>query len=476
MMLHPADVAKEIKSYLFFQRFSDPMIMQLATIMIPRPFKKGETIIREGFANEHLYFIRKGEVNIVFGGEVLAHLHHVGDVFGEMSVISGHTAFTSVVATSDLECFTLHAPEIKNIHVKDRSEFELTLYRLYCEILIDRMIKTNEKARLFEIINRELHEAQQRLHIGRGGQVLLIDSDRRLVTLERMAIAGSGVHVYSAADEAETESYLRMQQFDVVVFEDKFLDYIIQNRNYIQSQQFVMLTTQSIADNLVNLQKADFVNTIVSKLEIDRSTLIRHFLVTLSKILNQDYFGIDKYLSWGVDIQERQIKHSNLRRQFISDIEFEFKNLGLRSSILSRITTILEELLMNAIYDAPVDENGLHRYNHLTRKQEIELEEGKEAIIRYGSDGTYLAISVSDPFGSLSRETLVNYLWTCYHGQAGSLNDSKGGAGRGLHQIVENSDLTIFNVKAKYRTEVICLFRVDGIKKSASQSLHYFFS
>lgn len=476
MILHPADVAKEIKSYQFFQRFSEPMIMQLATIMIPRQFKKGETIIREGFANEHLYFIRKGEVNIVFGGEVLAHLNITGDVFGEMSVISGHTAFTSVIATSDLDCFTLHAPEIKNIHMKDRTEFELNLYRLYCEILIDRITKTNEKARLFEIINRELHEAQQRLHIGHGGHVLLIDSDRRLVTLERMALAGSGVHVYSASDEAETESYLRLQQFDVVVFEDKFLDYIERNRQYIQAHHFVMLTTQSIIDNLSNLQKAEFVNTIVSKVDIDRSSLIRHFLVTLAKILNQDYFGIGKYLSWGVDIQERIIRNSHLRRHIISDIEFELKNLGFRSSIITRISTTLEELLMNAIYDAPVNENGQPKFNHLSRKQDVELSENEGAIVRYANDGTYFALSVTDPFGSLQKKTLVDYLWTCYNGQAGSLNDEKGGAGRGLHQIVENSDLTIVNVKAKYRTEIICLFRLDGLKKNASQSLHYFFS
>jgi hypothetical protein len=55
------------------------------------------------------------------------------------------------------------------------------------------------------------------------------------------------------------------------------------------------------------------------------------------------------------------------------------------------------------------------------------------------------------------------------------LNTQKGGAGRGLHQIIENSDLTIFNVKKGIRTEVICLFNIDGQKREAQPSFHYFF-
>lgn len=71
---------------------------------------------------------------------------------------------------------------------------------------------------------------------------------------------------------------------------------------------------------------------------------------------------------------------------------------------------------------------------------------------------------------------IVNYLLSCYNGQAGSLNENKGGAGRGLHQIIENAEITIFNVKKGVRSEVICLFNIDGQKKEAQPSFHYFFT
>jgi hypothetical protein len=37
----------------------------------------------------------------------------------------------------------------------------------------------------------------------------------------------------------------------------------------------------------------------------------------------------------------------------------------------------------------------------------------------------------------------------------------KGGGGRGIHQIIENADLVVFNIRPNVRTEVIALFNID---------------
>ncbi len=87
------------------------------------------------------------------------------------------------------------------------------------------------------------------------------------------------------------------------------------------------------------------------------------------------------------------------------------------------------------------------------------------------------AISVSDPFGSLKGGTLLKYLERNYEGTAAELNveEGKGGAGRGLHQIVENSDLVVFNVEPGKKTEAIALFNVEA-KEAATQTptFHFF--
>jgi hypothetical protein len=76
-----------------------------------------------------------------------------------------------------------------------------------------------------------------------------------------------------------------------------------------------------------------------------------------------------------------------------------------------------------------------------------------------------LLVQVEDPFGSLDGDTILNYLDKCYGGVATETGHDgtvpKGGGGRGLHQIIENSDLVVFNIHFGFRTEVIALFNVD---------------
>jgi hypothetical protein len=139
---------------------------------------------------------------------------------------------------------------------------------------------------------------------------------------------------------------------------------------------------------------------------------------------------------------------------------------------------VAEEMLMNSIYDAPTDSSGKSLFNHLPRSVEVQLSESQSCKLRYSTDGNLLAVSVSDPFGGLTKETIINYLDSCYQGKAGIFNADKGGAGRGLHQIIESSDLSIFNVRRKIRTEVISIFNLDtSVKKDVQKpSFHYFFS
>jgi hypothetical protein len=95
--------------------------------------------------------------------------------------------------------------------------------------------------------------------------------------------------------------------------------------------------------------------------------------------------------------------------------------------------------------------------------------------LSYACDGDYIALSVRDPFGSLRSKTVVEYLRSCYEGQAGSLNSEKGGAGRGLHQIVEGSDFTVFNLKKGHQTEVISLFSLDASRSGESTPRFHIF-
>jgi len=475
MRLHPAEVAREIQTYAFFRSFGEDMLLQVSTMMVGKSFKKGEFILRQGQPNQSLYFLRSGTVEIILSGEVVATLNQAGEVVGEMSVISENPATTSVRASDDVECFSVQASDFDHVHPKDKDHFNALLYRLYSSILVERLMKTNEKARLFEIANRELQRVQADLQAVGDKTVLLVESDKKQQVVARMAVGGTGVRLDIANDKNEAEAFIQQKKYDAILCEEAFLDILVQSHKNKISPHLVLLTQPDVTGNIQTVKGLPFVDNVMSRDPDDRSFTVRSLLTTMTKVLNQNIFGLEKYLAWGVDIQSKTVKASKERDLLKDGMVAHFKTSGIRASILDRVHLVAEEMLMNAIYDAPTDGKGQPMFNHLSRKTEINLEKNQECSMKYAFDGTMIALSVEDPFGALTKEIIIQYLESCYHGKAGSLNTNKGGAGRGLHQIIENSDLTIFNVKKGVKTEVISLFSLETGKKEHKPSFHYFF-
>lgn len=158
--------------------------------------------------------------------------------------------------------------------------------------------------------------------------------------------------------------------------------------------------------------------------------------------------------------QSVNVTSAKLRHELKDKMVEHLKSLKVRSTIADRCFQVAEEMLMNAIYDAPIDKQGQSLYNHLSRKEEVLLKPDQTSTFEYGIKNQIVAVSVTDPFGGLTRETLINYLDSCYNGRAGKISNEneKGGAGRGLHLIVESSDLTVFQVKRGVRTRVVSYF------------------
>lgn len=474
MKLHPADVVKDIRSFPSLESFDEDMLLQAATLMKKIKLEAGEYLLKEGQINNNLYFLLNGEVEVVLSGEVLAHVSKAGEVFGEISLILGKPISTSVRAASECDLYYLSTDDMDYVNPKDQKIFELLLYKIYCRVLADRLLKTNEKARLFEILNREIHEAQQNIQKN-GGSVLLIEPNKKAQMPVRVALGGTGIHLDIASDREAAESFLSAGKYDAVLCEESFIDLLDRVQKKGSVKYPMLLTNQNVVGNLELLKKNPEVDYLLARNVEDANGTLKSVITSLSKLMNDDIFGLEKYLSWGVEIRREKVKRSDQRMDLKENMVAYFKKKGIRASILDRVYSVAEEMLMNAIYDAPVNVTGESLFNSLPRTEKVVLESHQEATLSYATDGVFLAVSVVDPFGALTRQIIVDYLLSCYNGLAGSLNENKGGAGRGLHQIIENSEITIFNVKKNVRSEVICLFNVDGQKKNVEPSFHYFF-
>jgi hypothetical protein len=205
----------------------------------------------------------------------------------------------------------------------------------------------------------------------------------------------------------------------------------------------------------------------------------RELLVTSVKLLSGDIFGVDKYLAWGVKVHEMHVGSYDEKRGALLDIAQHAKVVGARRQVIAKIESVTDELLMNALYDAPAIRNGVSRRTRIDKSAEEPRVEGEAAVLRYACDGRYFAVSVQDNYGELHKEAILDHLRRARaeRGRPNQEVSETGGAGLGLYFILSSVTRFIANIDPGKRTEVICLFDLRQSGREANvgaQSLHIF--
>src|SRR5262249_35160026 len=147
-------------------------------------------------------------------------------------------------------------------------------------------------------------------------------------------------------------------------------------------------------------------NLVAKDIEIFAEEMV----ITVEKILRRDIFGMEKYLTWGIQPVEEIVGDSARKNDHLAHFEEFCNDLGLNTRLIGLAKGVVDEFLMNAVYNAPVDEHGRHIYSKLPRTERVVLTGRAQALFQYACDGRYLAMAVSDNFGTLTKETILQYL------------------------------------------------------------------
>jgi hypothetical protein len=181
---------------------------------------------------------------------------------------------------------------------------------------------------------------------------------------------------------------------------------------------------------------------------------------------------LSAYLDWGAYAVELEVRSTGDRDVAVARIQQLVGMLGVPRRIAEMFGELGYELIMNAMYDAPIGSDGQPRYAS-DRKVDIVLEEHERALVRIGSDGSQIALQVRDPFGRLERRHVFDGL---ARGLAGEMDRSGGGAGLGLAVCHNASSAMFFDVSRGRHTEVTALFELDqNLREFRTQakSLHF---
>lgn len=305
---------------------------------------------------------------------------------------------------------------------------------------------------------------------------LLADNQRGQELMIKTALKGSGVDLDLVKSLEHGYECLREQTYDILIFSDEYMELALHAVEHFPEMIKVFTSGDQVRSWLPKLQQHSFIANIITRNGHEQVFNIRDVVTTVRKLISRDLFGLEKYLNWGIDVYDHKITSSRHRKNLVDQLEHYLDSMGLRKSVRTRCLMVAEELLMNAIYDAPVDRHGKPLFNHLPRTVQVDLSAPQQGRLRYACDGMSLAISVDDPFGALSRDTILDYLHTCYFGNMETSSSNKGGAGKGLFQIMKTCDLLVINVKPRIKTEAIALFNLgqDNSHQDDSTSFHYF--
>lgn len=101
-----------------FRDLSDSERSELAASLHHAPFARGELLTQQGAAAHHLYMIDHGEVSVrVHEGQEEREIARMkdGEVFGEMSLLTGETRSATVVALTNVDCWRLDAAAFRRL-------------------------------------------------------------------------------------------------------------------------------------------------------------------------------------------------------------------------------------------------------------------------------------------------------------------------------------------------------------------------
>jgi CheY-like chemotaxis protein len=320
-----------------------------------------------------------------------------------------------------------------------------------------------------------------------GTRLLLISSSARIRQQVLRALNSTGCEVGCVEDlAAAKEEILKTRPRIVLIDVDEptesvaeFLRYMVSDRPMLP---VLLLSQRASKEPLITLLSGQNLSNLIAKhgaINASEELLDEHeLIVTCEKLLRRDIFGLEKYLSgWGIHTHTIEITHSRQKTGAIEQFENFARRVEAAGQIIQAAALVADELITNAVFNAPRDSKGVPKYASLPRNQDLQLEPSEKVLFRYACDGRYLGMSVSDPFGSLHRETVIGYLRKCFNRGADQIDQKDGGAGLGIYMLFNSLTQLIFNIHHGRCTEVVATFYIRGgyrAFRKSGQSLNVF--
>lgn len=227
--------------------------------------------------------------------------------------------------------------------------------------------------------------------------------------------------------------------------------------DHVQTSAFLKAFVENKLSNIVQTSNDDlpyelFIASIILKKP-------RLFLNNPLTILNSQDSSATAMRVW-----QENFNCTEHKERVLESIHKFIGNHKSMNRLSDNILIIIDELFSNALFNAPVDEDGYRIFKNMNRNEKVRYPGNKNAKIFAVHTANDLFIGAVDPWGSVDRDGICQALYHAYN-QATVTENSKG-AGFGLRMMLDRSRSLYFLSELGKRSLICCHMRLNiSLKK-----------
>ncbi len=241
----------------------------------------------------------------------------------------------------------------------------------------------------------------------------------------------------------------------------------------VQAHRFHFISSKSLADNRDVIQ-SPFFGSYFERPNTDieeKAKLYARFVDASEKRLTHE---LSHFLSGKVKVQTLTLTNSDQKQEAAEAVRQYLIQAKIPARISNIIANAVDELLMNAIFDAPADAFGRPLYSSTERSQARELKGQEVVTMKIGFDGFYVGVSITDLFGLLDRGRLLNHVSMNYREQEYTVKQGNAGAGLGLATVFKSGGSLIYHCETGQKTEATLIYRAFQNYRDFKNQFHFF--
>jgi hypothetical protein len=167
--------------------------------------------------------------------------------------------------------------------------------------------------------------------------------------------------------------------------------------------------------------------------------------------------GLEVFFKGGARRQEIRLTAASHRAAAIEATKNFLMKQGLAPRLANQVAQQSDELLLNAIYHAPVDATGKHYRKSMDRSIDFSMSPKEEVTLAVMSNDSYIGVSVRDQFGSVKMDGLRSTLYRDYRHENLTMDEDPSG-GIGLNKVLESGFSLLLVALAGEATEATLFF------------------